>query len=488
MNRHTRLGVAIAAALCTPLAANAENAETAEIRAMLKAMQAEYEARIQALEDRLAEAEARSGTAPAPAAVATRNSRDSITSGNAFNPRISLILDGNYYHDDRDGGSGELLGMADGISHAHGHADEHGHGDGHGHGGAEQGFNLRSAELALSATVDPWFDANAYIVFSDDEVELEEAWLQTRMLPWGLRLRAGKFLSDIGYQNNQHPHAWDFVDQNLAYTNLIGDHGLQDTGVQLTWLPDWDAYTLFGVELLQGNQERLGAAVDEDTRDTLIGEFGLADEDVLGLAEREDGPRLVTAFFKYAPDLGYDHALQLGIWGAWFDQHQEAHEDPGLHTLAGDARLWGLDAVYKYASGGDHGQGDFKLQGEYLVANKDLSIAYHDSDPAVIGDGRDFTQDGLYLQGLYGIAPRWQAGLRYDVVGLTNEVVRPSGSATWEDSDRWSAVVTWAPSEFSLLRLQYSRADIRIDGISEESDYLYLQFIMSLGTHGAHKF
>ena len=33
-----------------------------------------------------------------------------------------------------------------------------------------------------------------------------------------------------------------------------------------------------------------------------------------------------------------------------------------------------------------------------------------------------FTEDGFYLQGLYGIAPRWQVGLRYDKVGLTNEL------------------------------------------------------------------
>jgi hypothetical protein len=48
-------------------------------------------------------------------------------------------------------------------------------------------------------------------------------------------MRGGKFLSGIGYLNSQHPHTWDFVDQNLAYGTLLGDHGLMDTGLQLGW-------------------------------------------------------------------------------------------------------------------------------------------------------------------------------------------------------------------------------------------------------------
>jgi hypothetical protein len=83
------------------------------------------------------------------------------------------------------------------------------------------------------------------------------------MLPGGLKLRGGKFLSGIGYLNGQHPHSWDFVDQNLAYRSLLGDHGLSDTGLQLTWLPrTGKVYSLLGLELLQGNDHHFvsGAA------------------------------------------------------------------------------------------------------------------------------------------------------------------------------------------------------------------------------------
>lgn len=499
MFKRSLMSAAVAAALAVPaIASAADSAEMAEVKKMIEQMKADYEQKIEALEDRLKAAEQKAETAADTAETARQANvaRDSgntgaVTSGTAFNPQISVILDGNYYHDDVDGEGTELLGMADGISHAHG--AEHDHDHGHSHGGAEQGFNFRSAEIAFSASVDTYFDATALLaVDSDGEVDLEEAWFQTRSLPYGLKVKAGKFLSDIGYANNQHPHNWDFTDQNLAYLNLLGDHGLRDTGVQVTWLPDWDHYTLFGVEVFQGEQEKLGALAEiGEELETELDAAGLSEDD-LALRDEDDGPRLYTAFVKYAPDLGYDHALQLGAWGGWADQHQEIHGDAAdgdLHTLEGDAWMWGLDVVYKYDGGGAYGEGDIKVQGEYIWQRKDLDVQFHQANPAAIGAEREFTEDGFYLQGLYGFAPRWQVGLRYDVVGLTNEL-ESSGTTLrdWDESDRWTAALTWSPSEYSQFRLQYAKADITIDGESNDFDYIYLQYVMSLGSHGAHKF
>ncbi|KOR30857.1 hypothetical protein TI04_03820 [Achromatium sp. WMS2] len=465
------------------------------LRAEIQRMRELYEKRLVEMEHRLREAEIRATEQAKPAselAVTTpslpKNSSDSVNAGNAFNPQISVILDGNYYHDNKDGKGTELLGEADGISHAHGAGDDH---HGHTHGGAEQGFNFRSAEIALSASVDAYFDATALLAIeSDGSLELEEAWFQTRSLPYGLKIKAGKFLSDIGYMNNQHPHTWDFTDQNLAYLNLLGGHGLRDTGVQITWLPNWRYYTLFGLEVFQGEQEKLGALaeIDEPLEAELEG-LGLSHAN-LALSDEKHGPRLYTAFIKYAPELGYSHALQLGLWGAWADQHQEIHGEVGggnLHTLEGNAWMWGLDAVYKYDAGGAYGQGNFKLQGEYLWQRKDLDLKYRQTAGPL--DERIFTEDGFYLQGLYGFAPRWQIGLRYDMVGLTNKLESNGNRVRdWDSSRRWTAGLTWSLTEFSQLRLQYSKADISINGQSNNVDYVYLQYLMSLGSHGAHKF
>jgi outer membrane receptor protein involved in Fe transport len=512
------LGAASAAVLLiVPCASAADSAEMAEIKQMIEDLKGDYEARIRALEARVTQAERRAAAAEAraerlAATVGTKTEvaaqpmttspvvhsapapvAGTVSSGTAFNPQISVILDGNYYQDGVDGQGEALAGQALQPS-ASGRDHDHEGGDGHAHGGMENGFNFRSAEIAFSATVDPYFDAFAYLaVGGDGNLDLEEGYFQTRNLPKGLRVKGGKFLSDFGYINRQHPHQWDFADQNLAYLNLLGDHGLQDTGLQLTWLPELPVYTLLGVELFQGDQERFGVTLGGD------------EQEEYGLDSTDDGPRLFTVFAKVGPDLGPEHALQLGVSYAHARQHQELHahthhadegkdhddddHDLELHTdgLDGDADLWGLDLVYKYDGRGDYGHRDFRFQAEYLRAIKDLKVK-SSAHPEAIGSSRKFTTDGVYAQAIYGVAPKWTAGVRYDVLGLTNEV---SGgeSADFGSSDRWSLNVTWNPTEFSRLRAQYNRSNILVaENERERFDTFWLQFIMSLGAHGAHSF
>ena len=89
---------------------------------------------------------------------------------------------------------------------------------------------------------------------------------------------------------------------------------------------------------------------------------------------------------------------------------------------------------------------------------------------------------------MYGFAPRWSAGVRYDVLGLTNELDAPV-SEGFGSSDRWTLDITWDLTEFSRLRAQYSSSNILVEpGERERFDAFYLQFIVSLGAHGAHSF
>ncbi|MFZ5724531.1 MAG: hypothetical protein ACOY33_12840 [Pseudomonadota bacterium] len=409
------------------------------------------------------------------------------------NPQISLILDGVAYADDVQGSGNGRLGEAAGIVHGH-HED-----DGHGHGGIEEGLNLREAELVLSATVDSTFDAYANLAFGTDDVELEEAHFTTRTLPAGWQLKGGKFFSAIGYANSRHPHSWEFVDQNLAYLALLGDHGLNDTGVQLTWSPATDSYLQFGTEILQGHeQEKFGTGIDRDDFAAELNAldsttFPSSDPDALGLPDNgRRGPQIYTGFFKFGPDLGTDHALQLGLSYALHKGHQEAHEegDPvaDLFFTDGEAELFGLDAVWKRSATGPQGRGSWSLQAEYLRLETEGRILFH-TDAPEIGAAVSGTQDAFYVQGVYGFAPRWQGGLRYDAAGLTNELTEGGSSTELDDSSRVSVVLTFRPSEFSYLRLQASEADIVDDsGAGEKFAQVLLQYNLSLGAHGAHRF
>lgn len=479
MNR-TALIVPAALGALASLPVSAAGADLKALREEIAQLKQTYEQRIAALETRLQEA----GKQPAPAAVPPAQAG----AESAFNPRISLILDGVYYRDDKKGAGPEMLEHIDGINHGHDH-------EGHAHGELERGFNLRETELAFAATVSPHFDAAAMLTISEHgDVELEEAYFDTRSLPYGLKIRGGKFLSGIGYLNGQHPHTWDFVDQNLPYRTLLGDHGLLDSGLRLTWLPrtgDW--YTQLGVEFLQGREQTFATGGEEIAAVRADG-AAFAATAAGGLAATRSGPRLTTLFAKFGPDLGANHALQLGGWHARSSQLQEVHdhseESPAslVHALEGKGRAWGLDAVYKYDAGGYGGQGDFKLVGEYLRLNKDLKIAFHENG-TLLGQKRDFTQDGVVVQGTYGFLPHWQAGVRYDVTGLTNKLDGPAGKL-WDknESDRWTFALTRWIDHFSLLRLQASSAKLWVEGAKENVNQIFLQYQHSLGAHGAHGF
>jgi outer membrane receptor protein involved in Fe transport len=416
-----------------------------------------------------------------------------VSSGTAFNPAMSVIVDGAYYTDNVHGEAFEIIEEADGFAMGHGHNGD----NGDGHGALERGFNLREVEFAFSATVDPYFDAFVMFVFDGDEIELEEAFVTTRALPAGLQAKFGKFLSDVGYINKQHPHSWDFFDRPLVNELLFGDHGLQETGVQLTWLAPTAQYLRFGVEALQGETSGIANHIGEEAPIN-------GTERIL---EEASGPRLFTSFVKFAPDLGFDHALQVGASYGYASSFQNSEEhSTRFEDHEGTASFWGVDGVYKYTPGGSvGGQGAIKLQGEYFYRKRDIDrrdvyFACHPAgidcaDPAAvwqIGDvanEQSFSerQDGYYLQALYGLAPRWNTGLRVEQVGLTNRTGR-GGGESWDDSRRYSAVLSFMPTEFSRLRLQYSRGDIAVEGERESFNQLFLQFQMSLGVHGAHTF
>ena len=50
---------------------------------------------------------------------------------------------------------------------------------------------------------------------------------------------------------------------------------------------------------------------------------------------------------------------------------------------------------------------------------------------------------------------------------------------------RSTVMLDWTPSEFSRFRLQFAQAKLR-EGITDNE--FFLQYILTLGAHGAHKY
>ena len=462
------LGALMALALAAPGAMGATTgAETeterlrAEFEQKLKALQQSYEERLQALEARLASSQAQaSPTAPAAAPTPAEPATTPATAS-AFNPEISLVLQGALAKR-KDIAERQLTGFFGGA---------------HEHGDDARGFTLGGTELTLSASIDPYFRGYTNLSIVDDEIEVEEAWFQSLGLGNGLTLKGGRFLSGIGYANEQHAHAWDFADQNLMYRALFGEHLVQD-GVQLKWLAPTDAWLEFGAELGRG-QFFPGSAADGN----------------------RNGAGAWAVFAHTGGDVGDSHSWRAGIgYVAARPQQREAHLEDSLDVetttaFSGDSKTWLADFVWKWApSGGGGGNSQaqhFKLQGELFRRAEDgvLSCADNLADGGActgLSDAYRARQSGGYLQGVWQFMPGWRLGYRYDRLNSGN--VGFAGlpfTATSYRPLRHSLMTDWSPSEFSRFRLQFAQ-DKAQQGITDNQ--VTLQYIFSLGTHGAHKF
>src|SRR3989344_1314656 len=175
----------------------------------------QYAARTQPLEARLQEAQRQSTSATAPQAsaqapsAATRDvpldpARPMARQGAAgFNPSVSAVLSGGYNGLSKDPETWAIPGFLPTGGEV---------------GPGTRGLTLSESEITLAANVDHLFYGSLTLaVTPENETEVEEAYVQTTALPAGLRLKAGRFFAGLGYLNEQHAHAWDFVDAPLAH-------------------------------------------------------------------------------------------------------------------------------------------------------------------------------------------------------------------------------------------------------------------------------
>jgi hypothetical protein len=477
MDHRKPMALALALAWGAAGVSHAQNTDLDQIRQEIEAVKQDYEKRIQALENRLKQAEQAAQQAQASAQRAAEQAQASAqrveeqtqavpvqpapaaagaSAQNAFNPGISLILQGAYQQYNTDPSTRSLTGYLPAGDYLEGN----------------KGFNLNESELTLSASVDQLFYGQATFAFADGQVETEEAYVQTPALGHGLTLKALRYFSGIGYQNATHAHAWDFADPALVQQAFLGSNLAVD-GIQASWIAPLPLYVEVGAEI--------GNAV----------EFPFAD------TGSKNGFSTGTLFGRLGGDIGTSHSYLVGAWllnsqnlvdGA---SALDLDERTGVtNTLAGgNTNIWGLDFVYKWAPEGDRTQRNFKLVAEWMQRDLSGNLTFDNAGPGQNTDTFSAKQSGWYIQGIYQFVPRWRAGLRY---GQLSDGTINAGSnaangivATGYAPERWSAMVDWSPSEFSRLRLQYNQ-DKTQQGLNDYQ--VFLQGIFSLGAHGAHRY
>ncbi len=343
------------------------------------------------------------------------------------------------------------------------------------HDPSQRGFSIRAAELALEGAVDPFFKAFANLVFKmspeeETELELEEAFAQTTALPGNLQLKAGRYFVEFGRQNNQHPHAWDFVDQPLALNRMFGGDGLRQNGARLSWLvpTPWYTEALLGVFNGQGGDAFSFRYLGEADSNGVTRLYGHATNarDLRGPGDLLYVPRLATAF-----DLTDEQTLVLGASAAL---------GPNDTGPAARTQIYGVDGYWKWKpTNAGAGWPFVKVQGEVLWR---AFLAGADEEAGLPEEHlRDW---GFYAQVLWGFTRGWVAGLRGDFV-TGNTGVSEDGNAQRGEAERLSPSLTYYFSEFARLRLQYNYTRVA-GGDDEQAVWLQLEFM--IGAHAAHKF
>lgn len=469
MLKHTPVMGAIAAALFYALPAHATTSEAdlQQLRSQLQELRQQYEQRLQALEARLSQAQQAAATstptiAPQPQPQPAAAPSASRKGNSAFNPAIGMILTGTYANLSKDPESWELSGFK--LS-----------GDGHGVGHGKRGFSLSESEITFSANVDSLaYGALTLGLDGDNEVEVEEAFVQSTALPYGLTLKGGRFYGALGYQNEQHAHTWSFVDLPLAHQAFLGGQYKQE-GAQLKWVLPTTQYIELGAELGNGSafpgSDRGGNAL---------------------------GATLLSA--RTGGDVGHSHSWRLGaswlrtkaqdrLWGLAHDHGHEGDAAQEESSFTGTSRVWALDGVWKWAPNGNAKRTNLTLQGEYFRRTESgTATVVEGIDPPVDGLYRS-NQSGWYVQGVYQFVPQWRVGLRYDRLSsgslrLGADVADHMAEPGYNPK-RTSLMLDWSPSEFQRWRLQLNNDQAR-QGVKDTQ--LYLQYQMSLGAHGAHSF
>jgi hypothetical protein len=323
--------------------------------------------------------------------------------------------------------------------------------------GDQTRFGVREVELAVQAAVDPYFRGDVFLGISDQEkISIEQAYLTSTSLPYGLEARLGRFLMPFGKQNTTHRHDLHTIEYPWVLQRFLGDDGLKGTGVWLSKvLSPFGFYQEIQVTAVDRLGERPDSLVVAEPVNRKLGGMGYSARlrnyfDVSEAANFEVSGSVMTGRveqpdFTFAPG-GADE----------------------VNALAARQTTVGADVTYRWRP---LQQGLYRsviLQGEVMhQINQDVA--------GLAAAPRGYS--GAYLFGRYQLAARTFLGARYDWVQDPQNDGRTLNAG--------SGYLEFYPSEFSKLAAAYER--YMPDGQNAVNRIL-VQATFSLGPHKPHPF
>jgi hypothetical protein len=414
----------VAAPVAPQAATAAPSDEVARLRESLEAMRREYVGRIAALEERLAALE-KSAAPPGEAAAAAPPAAVPPPPGPPAPAPAPASGDSTLTASTAPISSSKIfnpdIAVIGNFVGAAGPTP----------GGGEPSLSLQESEFSFQAVVDPYARADFFLTFGEEEVGVEEGYITFPTLPGGLLGKVGKMREAFGRVNTEHPHTLPFADLPLLSRNLLGGEALSDSGISLAKLLPVPGFFL------------------EATGQVYRGE-----SDVFQAPTRGDLQYVGRA--RAYRDLTESTNLDLG--------GSIAYGNNGA-TADSKTRLIGADLTLRYKPLRRSIYTSVLARGEAVWSRRE--------DPA----GGTVSAFGAYGYVGYQFARRWTAGIRLDTAERADVAgLRDKGG---------SLVLTYRPSEFSLVRAQYRRTSFAEEATANE---LLFQFLFTIGAHGAHPF
>jgi len=349
-------------------------------------------------------------------------------------------------------------------------------------------LQMHESEVGFQAIIDPYARADFFISFGEQGVNLEEGYLTFTSLPAGLQLKVGKMRAAFGKVNTIHNHTLSWTDRPLVTQNLVGgEDGINDAGLSLSRiLPSPKGLFLEATaQVYRGDSENVFAAPNR------------SDLSAVG-------------HLRGYSDLSESTNIDFG---ASYARGHSPYAD-------GHNQLVGIDTTLRWKPLRRAIYRSFVARSEFIWArtsvqwpNSTLIIGNFCSAPGacflpilpVISPQRTLVKPfGFYVSGDYQLGRRWTLGGRFDrsqrgqclptnpetspVCTIYDPLTTPLfyGSPTRLLQDTGgSLLLTYQPSEFSLIRTQFRRTAY---GEGRTANEVLFQFLFSMGAHGAHPF
>lgn len=326
------------------------------------------------------------------------------------------------------------------------------------------GVNMQEIEVGFQSVVDPYFRFDSFLSFSIEGVELEEAYGTTLFsMPLNSQFKIGRARAKFGRINQIHRHAQNFVTLPIVVAEFLGEH-LNPTSVEASFLVPVPWFL------------------------ELSASGGSPDVETPTFARSPDANNLGNLLYIFHMSNFFEAGESLGV-------SLGASYATGSNASGPDERsnLYGVDFFAKYRPLKNNPYQEVSLQSEFMWRQAETP--------------EETLEDyGFYAEAMYRFAKRWNTGLRFDFTDTRTPIHEEheddhDHEHEEEEDDhghvhddvlgllgrayRISPMLTFNPTEFSRIRLQY---DYLNQDYGPNQHAIFLQFQYAIGAHGAHPF